>query len=330
MEKTYVMGTGFYVPDRIVTNDELARHMDTSDEWIRQRSGIERRRYAPDDVGCAELACRASLRALENAGEAKEAVDCIILATLSPDYHFPGSACVLGDKLGIPGVPAIDIRAQCSGFIYSLSVADSFIRGGQYRRVLVVGSEKHSMALEFADRGRDVTVLFGDGAGAVLLAPTRENRGILSTHLHADGRFADALWLECPGSAHPRWVTPEMLEEGRTYPKMKGRQVFKQALELLPQVMFEALDKNGMGLDEIDLFIYHQANLRIIENVNAKLNIPPEKVYNNIQEYGNTTAGSIPIALHEAVSKGLLRRGQHALLASFGSGFTWASAILRW
>ena len=330
MQRAYILGTGFYVPERVVTNDELARHMDTSDEWIRQRTGIERRRYAPDDVGCAELAYRASLNALENAGVARESLDCIILATLSPDYHFPGSACVLGDKLGLPGVPAIDIRAQCSGFIYSLSVADSFVRGGPYRRILVVGSEKHSMALEFADRGRDVTVLFGDGAGAVVVGPTEEDRGILSTHLHADGRYADSLWLECPGSAHPRWVTPDMLEEGRTFPKMKGRSVFKVAVEVLPQVITEALEKNGMGLEDIDLFIYHQANLRIIESVSMRMGIPPEKIYNNIQEYGNTTAGSIPIALHEAVEKGLLRKGQHALLASFGSGFTWASAILRW
>jgi len=330
MQRAYILGTGFYVPDRVVTNDELARHMDTSDEWIRQRTGIERRRYAPDDVGCGELAYRASLKALENAGVARESLDCIILATLSPDYHFPGSACVLGDKLGLPGVPAIDIRAQCSGFIYSLSVADNFVRGGQYRRILVVGSEKHSMALEFADRGRDVTVLFGDGAGAVLVGPTEEDRGILSTHLHADGRYADSLWLECPGSAHPRWVTPDMLEEGRTFPKMKGRSVFKVAVEVLPQVITEALEKNGMGLEDIDLFIYHQANLRIIESVSMRMGIPPEKIYNNIQEYGNTTAGSIPIALHEAVEKGLLRKGQHALLASFGSGFTWASAVLRW
>ncbi len=330
MQRAYILGTGFYVPERVVTNDELARHIDTSDEWIRQRTGIERRRYAPDDVGCAELAYRASLNALENAGVARESLDCIILATLSPDYHFPGSACVLGDKLGLPGVPAIDIRAQCSGFIYSLSVADSFVRGGQYRRILVVGSEKHSMALEFADRGRDVTVLFGDGAGAVVVGPTEEDRGILSTHLHADGRYADSLWLECPGSAHPRWVTPDMLEEGRTFPKMKGRSVFKVAVEVLPQVITEALEKNGMVLEDIDLFIYHQANLRIIESVSMRMGIPPEKIYNNIQEYGNTTAGSIPIALHEAVEKGLLRKGQHALLASFGSGFTWASAILRW
>jgi 3-oxoacyl-[acyl-carrier-protein] synthase III len=330
MQRAYILGTGFYVPERVVTNDELARHMDTSDEWIRQRTGIERRRYAPDDVGCGELAYRASLNAMENAGVARESLDCIILATLSPDYHFPGSACVLGDKLGLPGVPAIDIRAQCSGFIYSLSVADNFVRGGQYRRILVVGSEKHSMALEFADRGRDVTVLFGDGAGAVLVGPTEEDRGILSTHLHADGRYADSLWLECPGSAHPRWVTPDMLEEGRTFPRMKGRSVFKVAVEVLPQVITEALERNGMGLEDIDLFIYHQANLRIIESVSMRMGIPPERIYNNIQEYGNTTAGSIPIALHEAVEKGLLRKGQHALLASFGSGFTWASAILRW
>jgi 3-oxoacyl-[acyl-carrier-protein] synthase-3 len=304
--------------------------MDTSDAWIRQRSGIERRRYAPDDVGCGELAYQASLRALEDAGLETNAVDCIILATLSPDYHFPGSACVLGSKLGLAGVPAIDIRAQCSGFIYSLSTADNFIRGGQFKCILVVGSEKHSMALEFADRGRDVTVLFGDGAGAVIMRPTEEDRGVLSTHLHADGDLAEALWLECPGSAHPRWITPEMVDEGRTYPKMQGRKVFKNALEKMPPVIMEALEHNGMTLQDIDLFIFHQANLRIIEHVAAQMSIPAEKVYNNIQEYGNTTAASIPIALHEAIEKGLLLKGQRVLLASFGSGFTWASAVIRW
>jgi 3-oxoacyl-[acyl-carrier-protein] synthase-3 len=318
------------VPDRIVTNDELAAVMDTSDEWIRQRTGIERRRYAPDDVGCGELGYRASLRALEEAGLEPSAIDCIILATLSPDYHFPGSACVVGQKLGLAGVPAIDIRAQCSGFIYSLCTADNFIRGGQYKCILVVGSEKHSMALEFADRGRDVTVLFGDGAGAVIVGPTDEDCGILSTHLHADGQLADTLWLECPGSAHPRWITPEMLEQGRTYPRMKGRLVFKYALEKFPPVIHEALSHNQMTLSDIDLFIFHQANLRIVESVAAQMEIPPEKIYNNIQDYGNTTAASIPIALHEALKKGLLQKGQHVLVASFGSGFTWASAVIRW
>ena len=202
MQRSYILGTGFYTPERIVTNDDLSKLMDTSDEWIRQRTGIERRRYAPDGVGCADLAYEATLRCLENAKTQKDEIDCIILATLSPDYYFPGSACVLGHKLGLPGIPAIDIRAQCSGFIYSLSTADNFVRGGQFKRILVVGSEKHSMALEFADTGRDVTVLFGDGAGAAVLGPTEEDRGILSTHLHADGELASALWLECPGSAH--------------------------------------------------------------------------------------------------------------------------------
>ncbi len=330
MKRACILGTGFYVPDRVVTNDDLAEWMDTSDEWIRQRTGIEERRYAPDDVGCADLAYQASLMAMEDAGVAAGDIDCIILATLSPDYHFPGSACLLGNKMGLPGIPAIDIRAQCSGFIYNLSIADSFIRSGQYQRVLVVGSEKHSMALEFADRGRDVTVLFGDGAGAVIVGPTEENRGILSTHLHADGQDAEALWLECPGSAHPRWVTQEMLDEGRTYPRMKGRVVFKHAVEMLPQVTNEALSHNQMTIDDVDLFIFHQANLRIVEFVATQMKIPPEKIYNNIQKYGNTTAGSIPIALHEAVKLGRLDKGGHALLASFGSGFTWASALLRW
>lgn len=330
MRRARILGTGFYVPDRVVTNDDLAERMDTSDEWIRQRSGIEQRRYAPDDVGCAELAYQASLRTLDEAGLEAEALDCIILATLSPDYHFPGSACLLGQKLGLPGVPAVDIRAQCSGFIYSLSTADNFIRGGQFKCVLVVGSEKHSVALEFADRGRDVTILFGDGAGAAIVGPTEEDRGILSTHLHADGRLADALWLECPGSAHPRWITQEMVEGGRTFPKMKGRLVFKHAVDKLTAVTMEALAKNGMSVEDIDLFLFHQANLRIIEQVTTQMKIPPEKVYNNIQEYGNTTAASIPIALHEALQKGFLHEGEHVLMASFGSGFTWASAVVRW
>ncbi len=330
MRRSYILGTGFYVPDRIVTNNDLAKLMDTSDEWIRQRTGIEQRHYAPDDVGCADLAYQASLRCLEDAEVDPGEIDCIILATLSPDYYFPGSACLLGQKMGLPGIPAIDIRAQCSGFLYSLSTADNFIRGGQFNRILVVGSEKHSMALEFADRGRDVTVLFGDGAGAAILGPTEEDKGVLSTHLHADGQMADSLWMPCPGSAHPVWMTQEMLDEGTIYPKMKGKQVFKNAVEKLPQVINEALAHNQLSIENIDLFIFHQANLRIIERVTINLGIPKEKVYNNIQNYGNTTAASIPIALHEAIKKGRLKEGQYALLATFGAGFTWASAILRW
>jgi 3-oxoacyl-[acyl-carrier-protein] synthase-3 len=325
-----ILGMGIYVPDRIVTNDDLAVMMNTSDEWIRQRTGIEQRHFAPDDMGCAEMAYRATLHALENAHQSAAAIDCILFATLSPDYHFPGSGCLVGKKLGLPGVPAIDIRAQCSGFIYSLSIADQFIKTGQYERILVIGAEKHSMALEFADRGRDVTVLFGDGAGAVIMGPSDDDRGVISTHLHADGEFAEVLWLECPGSAHPRWITHEMLDEGRTFPRMKGKLVFKHALERIPEVIHEALSKNQLAIQDIDLFIFHQANLRIIENVSQQLGIPKERIYNNIQKYGNTTAASIPIALYEARGLGLLSPGRRVLLSSFGSGFTWASALIRW
>jgi len=319
-----------YVPDKIVTNDDLAQILDTSDEWIRQRTGIEQRRFAPDDMGCAEMAYRASLHALENANISSSSIGCILFATLSPDHHFPGSGCLVGRKLGLAGVPAIDIRAQCSGFIYSLSIADQFIKTGQFDRILLIGAEKHSMALEFADRGRDVTVLFGDGAGAFILGPSDSDRGVMSTHLHADGEYAEALWLECPGSAHPRWIAHEMLDEGRTFPKMKGKLVFKHALERIPEVIQEALAKNGLTIQDIDLFIFHQANLRIIENVSQQLGIARERIYNNIQKYGNTTAASIPIALYEAIGQGLLRPGQCVLLSSFGSGFTWASALIRW
>lgn len=330
MRRSIIVGLGMYLPDRVVSNDELASLMDTNDVWIRQRTGIEQRRYAPDDMGCAEMGYRASLHALESADVSASEIDCIILATLSPDYHFPGSACLVANKLGLHDVPAIDIRAQCSGFIYSLSIADQFIRTGHYDRILVIGSEKHSMALEFADRGRDVTVLFGDGAGAVLLGPSGDDRGIVSTHLHADGEFAQALWLECPGSAHPRWIDHAMLDQGRTFPRMKGKLVYKHALEKIPQVIEEALQANNVTIDDIDLFIFHQANLRIIEHVGEQMGIPRERIYNNIQKYGNTTAASIPIALCEAVSLGLVQPSRYVLLSSFGSGFTWASALIKW
>ncbi len=330
MRRSIITGVGMYLPDRIVSNDELALLMDTSDAWIRQRTGIEQRRYAPDTMGCAEMGYKASLHALENARITPADIDCIILATLSPDYHFPGSACLVATKLGLHDVPAIDIRAQCSGFIYSLSIADQFIKTGQYTNVLVIGSEKHSMALEFADRGRDVAVLFGDGAGAVVLGPSGDDRGIISTHLHADGAFAEALWLECPGSAHPRWIDHHMIDEGRTFPKMKGKLVYKHALEKIPQVIDEALKANNLRIDDIELFIFHQANLRIIEHVGQQMGIPQERMYNNIQKYGNTTAASIPIALCEAAALGRIKPRQYVLLSSFGSGFTWASALLKW
>ncbi len=330
MPRTAILGMGQYLPERVVTNDDLAKLFDTSDEWIQQRTGIKERRYVEDGTGPADLAVPATKQALEAAGLEVEDIEFIIFATLSPDYFFPGSGCVLQEQLGLPGIGALDVRNQCSGFIYGLSVADAFIKTGMYKHILLVGAEVHSSGIEFADRGRDVTVLFGDGAGAVILGATEdEGRGILSTHLHADGRYAKDLWMEIPASKYFPRVTAEHVEQGRHWPKMNGRKVFKMAVEKLPEVIKEALDANGLTLDDIDLLVPHQANLRINEFVAQRLSLPPEKVFNNIHKYGNTTAGSIPIALNEAIREGRVKKGDTVVLAALGSGFTWASCVLR-
>ena len=329
MPRTAILGLGQYLPERVVTNDDLAKMFDTSDEWIRQRTGISERRYVEDGVGPADLAVPATKQALEDAGLELEDIEFIIFATLNPDYFFPGSGCILQDKLGVPGIGALDVRAPCSGFIYGLSAADAFIKTGMYKRILLVGAEVHSSGLEFADRGRDLTVLFGDGAGAVILGATEKDEGILSTHLHADGRYAKDLWMEIPAACYSPRLTKEHMDEGRHYPKMNGRKVFKMAVEKLPKVINEALDANGLAIDDIDLLVPHQANLRINEFVAQKLGLPPEKVYNNIHRYGNTTAGSIPIALNEAIQEGRAKKGDTIMLAALGSGFTWASCLLK-
>ncbi len=329
MPRTAILGLGQYLPERVVTNDDLAKMFDTSDEWIRQRTGISERRYVEDGTGPADLAVPATKQALENAGLELEDIEFIIFATLNPDYFFPGSGCILQDKLGVPGIGALDVRAPCSGFIYGLSAADAFIKTGMYKRILLVGAEVHSSGLEFADRGRDLTVLFGDGAGAVILGATEKDEGILSTHLHADGRYAKDLWMEIPAACYSPRLTKEHMDEGRHYPKMNGRKVFKMAVEKLPKVINEALDANGLAIDDIDLLVPHQANLRINEFVAQKLGLPPEKVYNNIHRYGNTTAGSIPIALNEAIQEGRAKKGDTIMLAALGSGFTWASCLLK-
>ncbi len=330
MPRAAILGLGQYLPERVVTNHDLAKLFNTSDEWIQQRTGIVERRYVDgDDIGASDLAVPAAQRAVEAAGLKMNDIEFIIFATLSPDYQFPGSACLLQDKLGLPGIGALDIRNQCSGFIYCLAVADAFIRMGMYKHILIAGAEIHSTALEFTDRGRDVTVLFGDGAGAAVLGATEENRGILSTHLHADGRYAKDLWIEIPASRYNPRVTREHLEQGRQYPRMNGRKVFKMAVERLPEVINEALSANGVTIGDIALLVPHQANLRINEFVAGILDIPPEKVYNNIQRYGNTTAASIPIALNEAIQEGKAKRGDLVLLAALGAGFTWASCLLR-
>jgi 3-oxoacyl-[acyl-carrier-protein] synthase-3 len=329
MPRTAILGLGQYLPERIVSNDDLAKMFETSDDWIRQRTGIQERRYADNGIGPADLAVPAARQAVEMAGLELSDIDFIIFATLNPDYFFPGSGCVLQAKLGLPGIGALDVRNQCSGFIYGLSVADAFIRINMYKHILLVGAEVHSSGLEFADRGRDVTVLFGDGAGAVVLGPTEDGSGILSTHLHADGRYVEDLWLEIPAARYMPRVSHELLDQGRHYPRMNGKKIFKMAVEKLPEVVNEALVRNGLTVDDIDLFVPHQANIRINEYVGRVLEIPPEKIFHNIQKYGNTTAGSIPIALNEAVREGKVKKGDTILLAAFGSGLTWAACILN-
>ncbi|WNJ20954.1 beta-ketoacyl-ACP synthase III [Pontibacter sp. G13] len=334
MPRSKIAGLGFYVPKNVVTNDDLAQRIDTSDEWIRERSGIQERRYfTPGEDTVANMGARAAQMALDRAGLKAEDIDFIIFATLNPDYFFPGSGVLLQRELGINhlGTPALDIRNQCSGFIYGLSIADQFIKTGMYKNVLMVGSEIHSSGLDFSDEGRAVTVLFGDGAGAVVLSATdEEDKGILTTKLHADGEQAEKLAVLAPTANEERHISKEMIDDRRVFPVMNGRYVFKFAVEKFPEVIMEALNETGYKTEDIDLFVPHQANLRIAEAVRKTLGLPPEKVHNNIMKYGNTTAASIPIALNEAWELGKVKEGDLVCLAAFGSGFTWASALIRW
>jgi 3-oxoacyl-[acyl-carrier-protein] synthase-3 len=338
MPNARITGTGRAIPTVLLTNEDLARRLGTPgevgnrlDRWIRRRSGIATRSWAADGVSGCDLAAEASGKALTASGLDASDLEMIVLATLSPDHFFPGTSAFLNERLGIPGVPAMDVHCQCTGFLYALSVANSFIRSGTYRRILVVGSEIHSTGLDLTDRGRDVSILFGDGAGAVVVEATEEDRGILSAHLHADGRFAKSLWVDAPGSSHhPSRISTEMIENGSVYPKMDGRMVFKQAVLRLPEVINEALQHNKINLDNIDHFLFHQANLRINEFVASSLGIPEEKVHNNIQKHGNTSAAAIPILLDELLEAGRVKEGQLLLMAGFGSGFTWGSSVIRW
>ncbi|AKT41870.1 3-oxoacyl-ACP synthase III family protein [Chondromyces crocatus] len=331
MPRSAILGVGHHVPDKVVTNDDLARLMPTSDAWIQQRTGIRERRFiAESGTGASDLAVPAARMAVERAGRKVEDVDMIIFATLSPDVNFPGSGCFLGHKLGLPGVPALDIRNQCSGFLYGLSIADAWVRAGAYRNILVVGAEVHSTGLDFSERGRDVAVLFGDGAGAALIGQSPgDERGLLSIALHADGAGAQDLWLQAPASSHIPRLTPEMMERGDHFPRMNGKQVFRWATEKMPEVSLEVLEKAGLGVSAVDLFVPHQANMRINQLVASKLGLPEDKVVHNIERYGNTTAATIPIGLSEAWAEGRLHEGATTLLAAFGSGYTWGAAVVR-
>ena len=333
MPNTEFVSTGLCVPDRVVSNEDLTELWETSDEWIRERSGIESRRWVDsDEITGSDLAVGAARSALERAEMDPAELDCIVYATLSPDHYFPGGGVFLQRKLGVSGIPALDVRNQCSGFLYGLSVADAWIRTGQYRRVLLVGAELQSVALDYDHpEGRSMGVLFGDGAGAAILGPTDEpDRGVIGTNLFADGRFAELLWVEGAGMSGRPWITPEDLETGKLYPTMEGREVFKAAVKRMPEALQALLDAHELTSEDIDLLIAHQANLRINEAVARRLGLREDQVYNNIQRYGNTTAATIPIALDECARSGRLKRGDLLALTAFGSGFTWASALVRW
>ena len=331
MPRTAIVALGFHVPERVVTNDELTRRMETTDAWIRERTGIRERRWVGEGTENSDLALEATKKALAKAGWEPKDIEAIVYASMTPDHMLPADGCFLNAKLGIPGVPAIDLRNQCTGFLYGLAVADAWIRIGMYRRILLVGSEIHSTGLDVSTRGRDVSVIFGDGAGAALLEATDEpGRGVLSVHLHADGRFATDLYCEAPGSKyHPR-VQPAMIDSGAIYPRMEGQKVFKHAVVRMPEVMREALEKNGLAAKDLKLVVPHQANLRISQMVQRALDLSDDQVFNDIEKYGNTTAASIPIALAEAVEARGIRRGDLVGLCAFGAGFTWASALVRW
>ena len=330
MRKSRISGVGFSVPERVVTNFDLEKLMDTSDEWIRERSGIQERHWVDEKTSASDLGFEAAKNAIENASLTPEDIDFIIFATISNDYYFPGGGVLVQRKLGIKGIGALDVRNQCTGFIYGLSIADQYIKTGMYNRILLIGAEVHSKGMDISTEGRDVAVLFGDGAGAVVVEASENGSEILSTHLHSDGRYAELLWGECPGSSTPDHASHELLDSGRFAPKMKGLDVFKHAVVRFPQVIQEALVASNLNKDDIALVIPHQANDRITEAVRQRLELPKEKVFSNIRKYGNTTAASIPIALCEAVQEGLIKKDDIIILAAFGSGFTWASAAIRW
>ncbi|MGQ0738900.1 MAG: 3-oxoacyl-ACP synthase III family protein [Bacteroidota bacterium] len=350
MVRSKVAGIGMYVPANVVTNNDLLKYMDSSDEWIQERTGIKERRYAHrTKETTTTMGVEAAKIAIERAGIIPQDIDFIVFATLSPDYYFPGCGVLLQRAMQMKEIGALDVRNQCSGFVYALSVADQFIKTGMYKNILVVGAEKHSFGLDFSTRGRNISVIFGDGAGAVVLQPTEDpNRGILSTHLHSDGNNAEILAMYNPGTHANHWangqkladfseaeigemfMSHDMIDKAQNFPNMDGPAVFKVAVEKFPAVIKEALEANNLQTSDLRLLIPHQANLRISQFVQKKLGLRDDQVYNNIQQYGNTTAASVPIALCEAWQEGKIKEGDLVCLAAFGSGFTWASALLKW
>lgn len=336
MFNSKIIGMGHYVPEDIVTNDDLSKIMDTSDSWIQERTGVKERRWAEPNSGnrTSEMGVKAAKIAIKNSGINKEEIDFIVFATLSPDFYFPGPGVIVQKLLGLDTIGALDVRAQCSGFVYAISVADQYIKTGMYKNILIIGSENQSDGLDKTTRGRTVSVIFGDGAGAAILSRERDNsKGILSTHLHSQGEYAEELSCLAPGFG-TRWVDDILKDNDPNdqsyYPNMNGKLVFKNAVVRFPEVIYEGLNKNKLKKENIDLLIPHQANLRISQFIQRKLELSDDQVYNNIMRYGNTTAASIPIALSEAFNEGKVKAGDLVILAAFGAGFTWGSVIIRW
>jgi 3-oxoacyl-[acyl-carrier-protein] synthase-3 len=335
MYHSKIAGLGYYVPENIVTNDDLSKIIDTNDEWIQERTGIQERRHIiRGEDTTTSMGVKAAKIAMERSGVAATDIDFVVFATLSPDYYFPGPGVLVQRDLGLRTVGALDVRNQCSGFIYALSVADQYIKTGMYKNILVIGSEVHSTGLDMTSRGRGVSVIFGDGAGAAILSREEDlTKGILSTHLHSEGEHAEELALTAPGMG-ARWVTDIIADNDPNdesyYPHMNGQFVFKNAVVRFAEVINEGLEANNLQVSDIDMLIPHQANLRISQFIQKKFALSDDQVYNNIQKYGNTTAASIPIALTEAWEKGKIKSGDTVVLAAFGSGFTWASAIIKW
>lgn len=335
MYQSYIKGLGFYVPENVVTNHDLTKIMDTTDEWIQERTGIlERRHINTPEENTTSMGVKAAKVAIERAGIDKNDIDFIIFATLSPDYYFPGPGVLVQRDLELPTVGALDIRNQCSGFVYALSIADQYIKTGMYKNILIIGSETHSRGLDMTTRGRNVSVIFGDGAGAAIISRSeKEGKGILSTHLHSEGQHAEELAVIAPGMGK-RWVTDILKDndpDDISYtPHMNGQFVFKNAVVRFSEVIMEGLQANQLQVSDINMLIPHQANLRISQFIQQKFHLQDNQVYNNIQKYGNTTAASIPIALTEAWEKGMIKEGDLVVLAAFGSGFTWGSVIMRW
>ena len=328
--KSYIKGMGYHVPENIIDNTYFTNFMDTSDEWIRERTGIEKRRFANSGEGPSDLAVPAVEQALKNSKLTTHDIDFIIFATSTPDYYIPGSGCLIQEKMNFNNIGALDIRCQCSGFIYALSIADQYIKTKTYNNILVIASEVQSTAMDLSNEGRNTAIIFADGAAAAVISATTDDKGILSTHLHTEGKYAKELWVEAPSSKIKPRLDKSILDSKKQFLYMNGREVFRHAVKRFPEVIYEALNYNNLSTDDISILIPHQANLRISQAIQKKLNLADDQIVSNIQNYGNTTAASVPIALCETIMKNKLKKGDILVLAAFGSGFSWGSAILKW